>query len=743
MKKILLINTFALFGLGFHANSQTSVSTAMTPQQLVENILIGSGVTVSNITFSGEATQRGSFNGVGSNIGFASGVVLSSGGVASLPGSSFNDPSGPSEQFDNAGDASLLQVAQSVSSNPDADLIEETKDAAILEFDFVASSNSVNFNFVFGSDEYTTFINSQFNDAFGFFISGPGITGPFASPAAFPGGAKNLAVVPGTTIPITISTIHPGLNSAFYVDNDGGNGSSLNGFTTPIPVSFNVECGQTYHFKFAVTDCQDDYLNTAVFLEAGSFTSPPVDLSITTAGGNNTVREGCLDANVIFARNACQSNDSIWIAYQVTGSALEGTDYDALTNPILMVPGQDTAIINIHPLVDGVTEGTEYIVITLTMLNEDGEEVTVTGTLAVQDAIPLSVAPNDVTSKCLTDTITMQAIISGGVGVVSYDWSNGPVTNTSTTTVPANGIYYYTVVISDQCGSSITDTVKVTMNQTLAIDTIYLFPPTACNPDGAVSGHAVGITGQPQYHWEGAGGNPFIDATVMQNLSAGEYYFSVTDDVCTAYDTATLVPVDPPMAQFTASVTSGCDPLNVTFTNNSQNANTYAWDFGNGQTANPGDLSSQSTTYVMFGGTARLIVSMDGECPDTATVVITISTCGCTDPTALNYNPAATVSNGSCVYPVPTVEAPNVFTPDGDGLNEFFELKVTNSDKITLTITNRWGNVMYEQTGAVPKWDGKNQKGIPAEEGVYFYIYQAEGLTQTIEGHGFVQLFRK
>lgn len=736
MKKILLTCALLSLGTATTAFSQIVVTPGLTPQQYVEDVLIGSGVTVSNITFTGLTQQIARFNGTASNIGFADGIVLSSGEANDLEGSAFTDPG---NQFGQPGDPDLLTVAQSVTTNPSAGSITSSEDVAILEFDFVPTSNFVSFNFVFGSDEYTTYINTAFNDAFGFFISGPGITGPFASPPEFPDGAVNLALVPGTNTPITISTIHPGLNSGYYISNVGGTTHTLNGFTTPIPIQFPVICGETYHFKFAVSDCQDDYLDTDVFLEAGSFTSPPVQFTITTPEGDNTVSEGCLGADLVFVRNACQSDDSITVSYLVSGTATEGADFAPLENPFIMVPGQDTAIINVLAFADGVPEGTEYLTVTLEMVNEEGDTIVISGTLAIEDSQPLSVAPNDVNAYCLADDVVIQAVPSGGIGAYSYEWNTGDTTAQITENFPANGTYTFTVEITDECNGYLLDTVTVVMNQTLAIDTIYTYHPSACNPDGTVAGMIVGQTGQPQYHWTGPGnpGPNNINASVLQNIPGGWYYFTVEDDVCTVSDSALLVPQDPPVAQFTPSVTSGCSPLFVTFTNTSQNANSYEWSFGNGETANVNDLSSQSATYTS-PGVVRLI-AIQGNCRDTMEIAINISICGCTDPAALNYNPAATVNDGSCVYPLPTVEVPNVFTPNGDGDNDVFELKVTNSDKVELIITNRWGNVMYNQTGAQPKWDGK-VGSVPAEEGVYFYTYKVFGLTTTLEGHGFLQL---
>src|SRR4030095_438410 len=81
-----------------------------------------------------------------------------------------------------------------------------TEDAVILEFDFVPIGDTIRFNYVFSSEEYPSFSCTQYNDVFAFFISGPGIT-----------GLKNIALVPGTNIPVAINSINSGTAS----DNDG------------------------------------------------------------------------------------------------------------------------------------------------------------------------------------------------------------------------------------------------------------------------------------------------------------------------------------------------------------------------------------------------------------------------------------------------------------------------------------------------------------------------------------------
>ena len=157
--------------------------------------------------------------------------------------------------------------------------------------------------------------------------------------------------------------------------------------------------------------------------------------------------------------------------------------------------------------------------------------------------------------------------------------------------------------------------------------------------------------------------------------------------------------------------------------------------------------------------TAQLVVSQGLNCEDIATVEIQLGICGCTDEIALNYNPDATIDDGSCTYPVPpepTITAPNVFTPNGDSgvVNEEFFLTSENLAELRLIIFNRWGNVVYDYTSSDvsndnPSWNGKTDKGDELDEGVYFYKYEGVGFESVIgdpgieiQGQGFLHLIR-
>lgn len=739
MKKILL-GSFAVVSFLLTGFGQITVTNTQPPNALVQNVLLGNGVTASNITYNGSpvaAQQVQSnvtyFDASATTFPIARGVLLTTGmGVGAI---------GPNNSTSYTQGGTPL-----VSTDPDLNAIANgsVTNGAVLEFDFIPSGDTVSFRYLFGSDEYPEFSPSTYNDAFGFFLSGPGLSGPYSN------GGVNIALIPGTTTPVTINNVGDQSNTQYYVDNTNGlaYGSAIqyDGTTVVLTATAQVQCGSTYHIKLAICNVGDQSYDSGVFLEADSFSSEVVDISVATVSGDTTVVEGCTDAQFIFTRPTTHMDDTLTVSYDIAGFAIMGTDYNNLPNPVVFLPGEDTIVVTLTPFQDGIVENPESVVITAMTITECGDTIVSVGTLYILDGPNLQINESDPTVYCANDSVLVSAFASGGFGPYTYSWSYlSQSGDTAYVPISQNGTQNYYVTATDACGFSGTDTVTVTMNQTLAIDTMYMFPATACNPDGAVSGVASGLTGEPQYHWYGPGnpGTFQIDATVLEDIPAGWYYFSVKDDVCSVNDSVLVTQNNPPIAQVSASVVSGCTPLTVTFTNSSQNATSYFWNFGNGQTLAVSDLSSQTQTYT--SSAVVQLIAIQGQCSDTATVAIGVSICGCTDPLALNYNPLATVNDGSCTYPIPplpTVEIPNVFTPNQDPNNPTFFLKTTNSTNIELTVLNRWGDVVFSESGANPAWDGM-VKGQFVAEGVYFYKYVVTGVGgDKLEGHGFVQIFR-
>jgi len=250
------IYIFVLFFIVYQSlySQSITIDTTMSPQVLVNNILLSGNQTVSNIQFTGNPSAIGYFSGGASGVCPPSGIILSTGFVRDAKGPN-NPQIEPSGQLQRSGDADLNTIAGAAM----------TFDATILEFDFLAQNNLLQFQFVFASDEYPEFVG-MFNDVFAFFISGKNPDGGFYN-------KKNIAILPNTTIPITINNVNDTTNNQFFINYIGGSNVAFDGLTVTINISEKLVAGTTYHFKIAIADFGDDVLDSAVFLKAGSFTT--------------------------------------------------------------------------------------------------------------------------------------------------------------------------------------------------------------------------------------------------------------------------------------------------------------------------------------------------------------------------------------------------------------------------------------------------------------------------------------
>lgn len=355
-------------------------------------------------------------------------------------------------------------------------------------------------------------------------------------------------------------------------------------------------------------------------------------------------------------------------------------------------------------------------------------------------------------SYCPTTNPSVQVTnIAGAIPPYTVNWTDIPSTN-NPQNLPTGGAEHdtitYHVTVSDGCGFNRQDSVILIVNKLLNIDSLIAYDASACSNDGAVVAYVSGITAvnnQPMYTWNGPGAtNPtFVNSTVWTNRSPGWYYFNVVDDVCNDMDSIQIEIKDPPTAIIDANPLAGCAPFDVAFENNSENATHYQWNFGDGGgNINVNDESTQHHTY-SGDATIMLIAFDDSNCSDTTYVNVSVQTCGCTDPLAVNYDPNAVANDGSCNYPEPIFNIPNIFTPNGDGDNDYFEFTVINYSNIEFKVVNRWGNPVYQGSGLNPKWDGK-VNGILSEDGVYFVTYKITSVKgdKQVDGQTFVHLIR-
>ena len=741
--RLFFVSALVLF-TGTQVFSQIAVTNTQTPAQLVQNVLLGFGVTATNITVNGSALNstivQGNvtyFDGMGTTFPIPTGVLLTTGnGIAAIgPNNSGGFTNNNPATANVSSDPHLVAIANASPTN-----------GVVLEFDFVPSGDTISFNYIFASEEYPEWSPSSFNDAFGFFLWGPGITGPYAL-GGYPGGGTNLAIIPGTTIPVTINNLGPGAGQypQFYTNNLGGAayGTAIqyDGSTVTLSANATVQCNQTYHIKLAISNVGDQSLDSGVFLQANSFSSEAIEVAVATVSGDTTVVEGCSTADLMFIRPQSQIGDTLIVNYDITGTATQGTDYPALQNPIIFLPGQDTIILTIDPLADGIPDNLEYVTITATTITICGDTIVSSGTLYILDIVDIDILEPDPTILCADDSVLIEISSSGGAPPYTYTWNDvnsqtGSSVYLSSPIGVLTGATEYIVTVTDACGYMNTDTVTITLNQTLAVDTTISYASAPCDQTGAVSAFTSGMTGTPLYEWTGPGANSpnSIDATVWENLSSGWYYFSVTDDVCAANDSVYVDVEPPPVASFTANPELGCSPLEVTFTNSSQNAVAYEWNF-DGNIVSTSSTADQNQTF-LNSAIISLIAFDAAGCSDTTYSSISVTTCGCTDPGAENYDPSAVLDDGSCFYPQPIIIVPNVFTPNGDNQNDVFFIDVENAADLEFVILNRWGNVVYEAKGLGSVWNGAY-----SQDGTYFVMYTVTGIDGALhEGHGFVQL---
>lgn len=750
-----LLRLLIIFGFGSLFAQPIAVSTTQTPQQLVENVLLGFGVTAFNVTINGNPALANSsqpnvayFTNANASFPINNGLILTTGNASGAVG--------PNTE---SGATSNMPPTPSVSTDPHLNDIANAgvENGVVLEFDFIPSGDTLIFNYMFGSDEYPEFAppnNTSFNDAFGLFLWGPGISGPHVL-AGYPNGGANIATIPGGT-PVTINNINPASNTQYYVNNLNGAayGDALqyDGSTTLLTAAASVQCNQLYHIKFAISNVGDEAFDSGVFLEAGSFSSAAVDVAVATVTGDTTIVEGCTYADFIFTRPPGQTNDTLIINYTIGGVAQQGIDYNTLINPIIFLPGEDSVVITLTPTQDGINEGFESVIISVEIINPCGDTIISSGTIFIGDGPIINILGNNPTVPCASNDVILTANASGGYAPYDYQWATLAGANLGTNDsisvgISQNGTMYYLVTATDNCNFTQTDTVTVTMNQILAIDTIYVGPST-CIPTGFVSVQVSGTQGVPQYNWSGPGPGGFIDASVWQNIPSGWYYVTVEDNVCLISDSVFVDVLDPPVAEFSASVQQGCEPLTVIFTNTSQNSQSYLWDFGNGQASSSSEPISITYDANNVDYVVTLIAQQGSQCTDQTSLTISVAICGCTDTLAINYNPNATVDDGSCLIPEPEIIAPNVFSPNADNNNETFYLSTKNVISLQLIILNRWGNVLYDvaSTDLInnnPFWDGK-VNGEQVKEGVYFYKYIAYGINNNeVSGHGFLHLVDK
>ncbi len=667
MKRVTIVFLVLFFTI-LSVHSQINVLQGITPTTGVQNVLLGSGVTISNITYSGVANSFGSFTtgSTPTNLGLTSGIIMSTGTVANASGAvSFF------ASTDNGGGSDPQLTSISTGG---------VQDATVLEFDFIPLSDTVQFRYVFASEEYPDYANSTWNDVFGFWITGP-------NPAGGNYTNQNIAIIPGTSLPVTINNLNNGTANAgpceycqFYVNNQSPSNAhiSYNGMTTVLTALARVTPCQTYHIKIAIGDVGDGIYDSGVFLEANSFSSPGMnaELHFSSDIRENSVVEGCSNADIVF-RLPQLYDDNVVIHFYTGGSATRDQDYTILpdVDSLVIVAGADTGFIHINAIQDGVQDIGDTIYIIIPGVGCSNAVDTLKIPIIDNSPIQLNVAEDQLLCDGGMGFLTVSA--SDGVSPYTYSWSNG-VGNVTNQEVLPSVTTTYIVSATDLCNNTSVDSIKVIIGSLMH---------TASNDTTVCSGTPLSFlaTFEGNITWEGYSTNP-INVVANQTKT----YRVTMSNVCgTITDSVQVQVYQTPNISIGNNATF-CDYETHTLALNGSYEQ-ISWYFTTDLSSMGSIISSESQQIADTSG-IYFVIARNGFCYDTAMVI-------------LNFIPCE-------------INAPNIITPNGDGFNDilkFTNLEYYNGSK--LQIYNRWGRKVYSDNDYRNNWDGGN-----LSDGIYYYI---------------------
>ncbi|PQJ11220.1 hypothetical protein CJD36_005285 [Flavipsychrobacter stenotrophus] len=627
--KVLLVLLFA--GASQSASAQITPSTGYTASQLVSK-LVGAGVTTSGEVLTCASGASGEFMVTSSNLGLDCGVALTTGKVVTGGGQYGINvltgvASGSFASVDNLapGDAALTTLAG-----------QPTKNACILEFDFIPSGDTIRFNYVFGSEEYPSFTCSNYNDVFGFLISGPGF-----------GTGTNIALIPGTNIPVCINSVNSGVPSggylladcnsigpgspfpAYFVNNAAGTSVTYDGFTTVLQAKAAVTPCTSYHLKLGIADAVDGVYDSGVFLEAGSLSSVPNTTLVAVGVGTIPYAiRSCAPGHVTFNTAATSCTPTI-IKYLISGTAINGYDYATIADSVIIPPFGTTAIVNINPLL--IPPSTPKTVI-LTVLIPDHCDPTLlvpdplqSATLTIYDSFHINiVTPDTMICRGESVNIIVQPDTIFGVLMV-YNWtpaaglsSSVVLSPTATPTTTTTYIITGNVLVAAGCPDA-TDRITITVYDppVLTVDSILVKTCVGVPVNLHVNATPVGVP----YDYSWASGT-YLSSTSISNPVTNPF---ATGDI--TY-TVTVNPTAQPLCKSTATVTvhtlgdytvgpvssNICFPQTVTVTSTGSTEFSYVW------TPSIGVATSTSRTPVIsdsvVGNTVYTVTSSYANCPD-------------------------------------------------------------------------------------------------------------------------------
>lgn len=659
-RKLLSITVILLCSLSIQAQLQV---TENNDAQALAQKLVGDGVIISNatLTSSPSIVPTGFFvNAGGTNINIDSGIILTSGRAKtdrSLPNLFGVDGNGVNTAGSQRADNNLGLPGDLTLANELGIPVSELHDAISLEFDFVPLGDSIRFNYIMSSEEYTTGTVCVFNDAFGFFITGPGIT-----------GTQNIALIPGTSTPVTISNVNNITtascvsNPQYYVDNVTNVYFIHEGHTTVFTAIARVQPCETYHLKLVIADRGDHLWDSGVFLQAKSLTSNAIDLLNHTQqdpSGTSYLVEGCVTGNFEISRPRREPNPlSVTLAY--AGTATSGVDYQALPT-IVTIPANDSFVtVNVIPIIDALPEGIEFIKIYALAGCAAGTPTDST-LIQIRDYDTLTVSPG---SQTICRNASIQLHASGSYA--NYLWDTDPTLNNLTIqdpiATPLTAIsHYYVTATEGTCNAR--DSIRLEWKQLEFISKIDVNCRNAATGQIKVSG---GSEWQAPVQFSLDGINWQSDSS-FNNVPAGNYFVKIRDGACVDSIPVSIIQAFPDLnitGITTTSASCSGDPdgtatLSVIGGNSSYS---YSWD----------GVNFQPSPILNLPGGNHLITVKDGNgCIETVNAIVPLNNTVTVDAggdtsicSGKNYLiPATSNAQGFSWSPAASLDNPNILQP--------------------------------------------------------------------------------
>lgn len=565
-------------------------------------------------------------------------------------------------------------------------------------------------------------------------VPNPSVTASLTQPVcALPAGTATMNISGGTG-PYTYSwtpaapsnsvntNLPAGTSYTVLVEDDNGCTGTTSFSIDPYPPapSYTLDVNPSYSLSCASPS------TTITFAPTGTNTSVSWGGPSGTITGTNVVvtTPGTYTYSAINTVSTCSLTGSIVITSDVVlPSATYSTTCNTNTVTLTAAPASSThTAVWFEPTSPPTALGnpassTATGVFTLTVTDPSNGCVQTYTTLTSLPPISIATTPTTNVLTCLTTSVNANA--SSGPGDV-ITWNNGTSTvTTNPLPITTNGTY--TAIATNSLGCSSQSIITVTTN---TFANVSITSPTIIPcATGSLSLPAT-TPGFDPYTYSWSPSTPTFTGSVFTATTPGTYSVVATNAVngCTTTASQTIV-FDNITASFNASVYNGLMPLPVTFTNTSifgtnPAGTNYSWSFGDGNV-----LASNDTTvthvYNQNGNFPVILTAQNGFCIDTAVAYIKVD--------LISY-----------------FAVPNVFTPNGDGVNDVFTFDALNMGEIHVLIYDRWGLKMFESTatGNV-KWDGKNKGGATVTDGTYFYIITATGLdNKTYDLKGTVNVFQ-